>query len=267
MLIAYKEQKGFSRGICFTESVQGLILQTLTGADMMSRFFSAGSKTKEPLTKNRLARYIFRYLCALKSNRYAHRPLHYRDLPPPPWVVDDSHLTEREFKAVYRMTRVSFTTLLEQIVMHPVFYSNSNRNQRPPKYQLQVALYHFGGGSSGSRIRTSIIFRIGEGTVEGYVRRVTIAILSLQDQYIQWPELNSDMYQFITRRHQLEYGFPNCLGFVDGTLIPIFRKPVQQGERYHTRKGNYALHTTAVVDSTTRILFVTAGRIRSSFIT
>ena len=148
--------------------------------------------------------------------------------------------------------------------MHPIFYSNSNRNQRPPKYQLQIALYHFGEGSSGSRIRTAITFRIAEGTVETYVQCVTIAILSFQDHYIQWPELNSDMYQFIIRRHQFEYGFPNCLRFVDGTLIPIFRKPVQQGERYHTRKGNYALHTTLIVDSTTRILFVTAERISFS---
>jgi hypothetical protein len=221
---------------------------------------------KKPLTRDLFVQYIIHHLCVLKLNRYTHRSLRYRHPLPPFWVIDDSLLTDREFKAIYRMTRVSFSTLLEQIFMHPVFYSNSNREQRPLKYQLQVALYHFGGGCSGSRLRTAVIFRIGEGTVEGYVRRVIVAILSLQEQYIQWPEPNSNHYQSIVCRHQVEYGFPNCLGFVDGTLISLFWKPVQQGERYHTQKGNYALNATTVVDSTMKILFVTAGRI-SFFLT
>ena len=63
----------------------------------------------------------------------------------------------------------------------------------------------------------------------------------------------------IVRRHQLEYGFPNCLGFVDGTLVPIYQKPIAQGERYYTRKSTYALNATVIIDSTTRILFVVAG--------
>ena len=257
MLIRFKELKGFSRVICFTRSSQSIILQTLA--------LTQRARKKGPLTGDQLVRYIIHHLHVLKANRYTHHPLHYHHPPPPSWVIDDSLLTDHEFKAVYHMTRVSFSTLLEKIYMHPVFYSNSNHEQCPPKYQLQVALYHFGGGCSGSRLRTAVTFHIGEGTVEGYVRHVVVAILSLQEQYIQWPEPNSDLYQSVIHRHQVEYGFPNCLGFVDGTLIPLFQKPVQQGEWYHTRKGNYALNATAVIDSTMRILFITAGHITSSF--
>jgi len=158
------------------------------------------------------------------------------------------------------MNRTSFYALLDRIIHHPIFLSTSFREQREPKFQLQVALYYFGGGSSGSRIRTALLFRIAEGTVEWYVWRVTIAVLSLQEEYIRWPKPDSEEYRSIVRRHQVEYGFPNCLGFVDGTLITVYRKLIEQGERYHTRKGTYALHTTLVVDSMTRILFVCAGR-------
>ena len=106
---------------------------------------------------------------------------------------------------------------------------------------------------------TAIQFGIGEGTVHLYVSRVTKAILALQREYIRWPEPNSLEYAEIVGRHQLEYGFPNCLGFVDGTLVPVYRKPVTQGEHYYTHKSTHALNATVIVDSTTRILFVVAG--------
>ena len=130
------------------------------------------------------------------------------------------------------MTKESFDKLLSLIDDHPVFSNNSSCPQKPPKYQFQVTLYHYGGGATGSRMRTAIQFGIGEGTVHLYVRRVTEAILALQREYIRWPEPNSPEYAEIVGRHQLEYGFPNCLGFVDGTLVPVYRKPIAQGERY-----------------------------------
>jgi hypothetical protein len=157
------------------------------------------------------------------------------------------------------MKRASFYALLERIAEHPIFISTSYREQRPSKFQLQVTLFHF-GGSCGSRIRTALLFQIAEGTVELYVHRVTAAILSLQNEFIRWPEPNTQAYRTIVRRHQLEYGFPHVLGFVDGTIIPLYRKPIEQGESYYTRKSCYAVHTTLVVDSTTRVLFISAGR-------
>jgi hypothetical protein len=50
--------------------------------------------------------------------------------------------------------------------------------------------YHFGGGGT-SRIRTSIQFAIAEGTVYLYTHRVTVALLSLQQEYINWPAPHS----------------------------------------------------------------------------
>ena len=105
-----------------------------------------------PLTKSRFLQTIHRRLQRIKSARYLHRAAQYRISACLDWVLNDQLLSERQFKAVYRMTRSSFQILLKQIWQHPIFYNNSNRPQQPPKYQLQVALYHFGGGACGSRI-------------------------------------------------------------------------------------------------------------------
>jgi hypothetical protein len=59
------------------------------------------------------------------------------------------------------MNRTSFDALLDRIVLHPIFHrSTSFRERREPKFQLQVALYYFGAGSSGSRIRTALLLRL-----------------------------------------------------------------------------------------------------------
>ena len=212
-------------------------------------------------------KHLMKRLERIKSNRYLHRPKRRTkaeaDALIPRWVLDDSILSDRNFKTLYRLTRQSFTALLHLIEDNPIFYNNSHCPQRPVKRQLQITLYHFGSGPSHSRIRTAIQFGCSEGTVHLYVKRVTTAILDHQDEYIQWPTPNSLEYRQIIERHHLKYGFPNCLGFVDGTTTPVYRKPTEQGEQYFNRKSNYALNTTIIVDSTTKILFVVAGSFQS----
>jgi hypothetical protein len=139
---------------------------------------------------------VMQQLRGLRTNRYLSRP---RRRPEalsfaPSWIHDDSLLTKREFGVLFRMTKESFDELLSLIDDHPVFSNNSSCPQKPPKYQLQVTLYHYGGGATGSRMRTAIQFAIAEGTVHLYVHRVTEAILALQREYIRWPEPNSSEY-------------------------------------------------------------------------
>jgi hypothetical protein len=204
--------------------------------------------------KGAVLRSLVTTLISTKLHRYTSRQPRYRKRIPPDWVVDDSLLSDLEFKALYRMARPSFYLLLDRIARHEIFISTSAREQRPAKLQLQVMLYHF--GSSGScRVRTSLVFQIGKGSVDSYVRRCMTAILSLRPEFLHWPRPNSNDYRTIVRRHQLEYGLPNVLSFVDGTIVPAYRKPVEQGESYYTRKSCYGLHTTLVVDSTCRIIY------------
>ena len=96
-------------------------------------------------TSTTFAGCVMQQLRGLKSNRYLSRPWRRPEALPfaPSWIHDDSLLTKREFGVLFRMTKESFDELLSLIDDHPVFSNNSSCPQKPPKYQLQVTLYHY----------------------------------------------------------------------------------------------------------------------------
>jgi hypothetical protein len=158
---------------------------------------------------------------------------------------------------MFRLSRESFQHVLDAIIDHPVFVNKSNNPQRPIRWQLYVALHHY--GTPPSRTHNGRHWEISHGTVDLYVQRVNIALLSLQNRYIQWPKPKTPAYDYTTNMHRLKYGFPDCLGFVDGSTIPVATKPGMNGERYFTRKKDYALNATIIVDGNTKILWANVG--------
>lgn len=191
----------------------------------------------------------------VSSNRYISRPC--REKSGFDWhLFAFTHFSQRQFQISFRMNKMSFTALLNAIQYHEVFQNQSHCPQKPVALQLMVTLYHFYGQA---RARTALQFDIGEGTVHLYVYRVIEAILSLQDQYIKWPMPGSDDYKQTTDMHQHQFGFPNYLGFVDGSNVSLFRKPSVDGSRYYNRKARYALNVTVIVDGNTKILWLVAG--------
>ena len=108
-------------------------------------------------------------------------------------------------------------------------------------------------------MKVSEFFGIGEGTVHLYVYRVVTAILSLEKRLIQWPKPGTADYKATTDMHLYYHGFPNCVGFVDGSHFALWRKPIVQGNTYFTRHDEYALNGTFVVDAETRILYAAIG--------
>ena len=59
--------------------------------------------------------------------------------------------------------------------------------------------------------------------------------------------------------HQHQFGFPNCLGFVDGSNVSLFHKPSVDGSCYYNRKARYVLNVTIIIDGNTKILSLVAG--------
>lgn len=170
---------------------------------------------------------------------------------------NDEVLTDRMFQMHYRMSRDSFQALLRLIEHHPIFHNNSRCPQKPVELQLRVFLYHLGSnGTGGSKVKVGQYHGIGEGTVYDYVSRVTTAINALQNDYIQWPKPGTTAYENTIEMHHDLHGFPNCIGFVDGTHFPLFCKPSRQHETYYTRKSQYALNGTFIVDAESRILWL-----------
>jgi len=55
------------------------------------------------------------------------------------------------------------------------------------------------------------------------------------------------------------FGFPKCVGVIDGTLLPLEFRPTLFGENYFTRKGSYAVQMLIISDPHSRIMYYNAG--------
>ena len=97
-----------------------------------------------------------------------------------PWLTDE------EFLQKYRMSRESFSKVVDKIKNHRIFNRGKRgRKQAPVAHQLMVFLKYVGTeGSGASNANQRHTFSIGYGTSAKYRQRVTRALLSLRDNYI-----------------------------------------------------------------------------------
>jgi hypothetical protein len=152
-------------------------------------------------------------------------------------------MEDSDFLLHLRLHKESFWKLLHIIESSDVFQRKRNVNgtfykpQCPVKYQLLILLYVLGASGSDSNYRkVGSCFYVSSGAVQLYVDRCTAAIISsVEHEVIYWPD---DVEQkYICNRIQDKYGFPNCVGFVNETILPLEFKPSLYGEEYYCRKG------------------------------
>lgn len=93
--------------------------------------------------------------------------------------------------------------------------------------------------------------------MDNFVGRCTIAILSLRDQVICWPD--STEQAAIRSAFENAFGSLGCVGIMEGTLVPLALKPTTYGEDYYTRKSNHAISTLLVCDDIRRFRYVSSG--------
>ncbi|KAF5195667.1 hypothetical protein FRX31_014745 [Thalictrum thalictroides] len=123
--------------------------------------------------------------------------------------------------------------------------------------QLAVALERFGSYGNGASLgRIARTYGIGEGTVHTYTKRVITAVRALRGKYIAWPDADRRRQTSAVMSRE---GFNGCVGFVDGTTIPLFQRPGIDGEVYWDRKSRYSLNTQVVCDCDKKIIFAYTG--------
>ena len=143
-------------------------------------------------------------------------------------------LPESCFLQLFRMSWPCFLNLLHLIEPDPIFYNQSHNPQRDVSIQLAVATCRLGSNGNGAAVfRLKNLFQVGYGTINLYTIRVIKAIYNMRSKLASWP----------TREERLELsqvmqeeGFPGCIGFVDGTTIPLSQKPPIDGNHYFDRK-------------------------------
>jgi len=76
--------------------------------------------------------------------------------------------------------------------------------------------------------RSSRLAGIGHGTVCCYTKRVMIAILSLENHMISWPDVFER--RSISARFHRNYGLKGCVRIIDGTPVVFNQRPAVDGE-------------------------------------
>ena len=193
-------------------------------------------------------------LVALESQRYLCRPPRY-DMKAQVRLARIELLLaydDRHFAIEARMSKVCFWRLVDIIKDNSVFINSSTRDQDPVHHQLLIALFRLGKYGNGSGIgHTASYLCCGDGTAEIYTWRCLKAIY-LRNDYIAWPGTTERVT--IATRIAHDHFFGNCVGMMDGSLIPIDLRPGIDGANdYYTRKSNYALNIMAICDDRKRI--------------
>jgi hypothetical protein len=205
------------------------------------------------------------------QKRYINRPGQYRtqlstqsfhlDLQDSDDELDiRAFLTPTEFLQKYRMSRVAFYKLVSLIENHPIFGAGARGPQQAsPAHQLMVFLKYIGTeGSGNSNPDLRSVFRTGRGTNEVFKNRVVKAIRSMRSTYYSWPD-EEERRQISSRIHRA-FDFPNCVGFIDGTLNPLSSKPRREDSGdFYGRKQGYSLSTLTVSDDRRMIRYFLAG--------
>ena len=143
------------------------------------------------------------------------------------------------------MSKQTFTLLCQ--ALGPFTSQKRTRMRKPISIQKKVAvtLYYL---LDGGRIRkTAKAFSLAVSSVSVIVKNVTQAISKhLASTYIKLciseQEVQASAANFFSR-----FGFPQCLGAVDSTHIPI-QKPNENPSSYINRKGYHSLNVQACVD-------------------
>ena len=198
----------------------------------------------------------------VKSNRYLDRGS-FRQRRTPKFSIylqeDNEHrdaLTDAEFVFHFRVSKSVFWQLVDLLKGHAIFNQQSSdsrgKQPRPASHQLLVLLKYYGSEGNGSCSRAlSTFFGVGAGSIDAYRNNALEALLSLESQTYYWP--TPEERSAISYRIKEKWLFPNCIGFMDGTLLPLATRPLLHGENYHSRKNFYAIVMLIVCDDQARM--------------
>ena len=150
-----------------------------------------------------------------------------------------------EWKENFRMSRNSFHQLCDELRTYIERQETVMRPSTSVEKQVAMTLYYL--SDEGRMRKTANSFGISRSTVSVIVRRVTSAITQyLGPKYISLP-LTADDVKEKTFGFYKAFGFPQCIGAVDGTHIEI-KAPKRNPTDYINRKSRFSLNIQACCD-------------------
>ncbi|MBW0588461.1 hypothetical protein O181_128176 [Austropuccinia psidii MF-1] len=103
-----------------------------------------------------------------------------------------------------------------------------------PSIQLAVALSRLGSNGNGATLgKIGMLFGINHEAIVLYTQRMIQISMKLKGKVIVWPTI--EQQREMSQVMQAE-GFPGCIWFIDGSLIPLSQRPPNDGEAYFYHK-------------------------------
>lgn len=85
-----------------------------------------------------------------------------------------------------------------------------------------------------------------------------VALLGVQNRWVVWPD--QERREQIKTRIGRVSAFAHCVGFVDGSQLPLDIRPMYQGHSdFYNRKQDYALNCVFVCDDENRVTSMALG--------
>lgn len=174
-------------------------------------------------------------------------------------------MKEPEFRFHFRVNKIELRRLYLMVGDHPVFHNSTGRPQRHPIVQLSVFLALLGSGDRLGTIQR-LFGGLPRGSVTLYTRRALVAVLSLFDRVVRWPDSaeRREISTYLNHKHQL----PDCIGFIDGSHVILARSPafrsIEKNATFWSRKKRYGLLILAVCDHMKRFIYLQTGHFASA---
>ncbi|MBW0522816.1 hypothetical protein O181_062531 [Austropuccinia psidii MF-1] len=200
------------------------LLQTLNSLQFIDAFSSdSDSDIQEDII----------LLDMITSQRYINPcrryPSHYMYM-----MNDLQTLSSERFCQLCRTTHESFEKLVAKIQDDQSFQNSSQNKQHNPAIQLAVGLSRLGSNGNGAALgKIGMLFGISHGAIVLYTQRAIGILMKLRRKMILWPTI--EQCREMSQVMQVE-GFPGCIGFIDGRLIPLSQCPPNDVEAYFDRK-------------------------------
>jgi len=155
--------------------------------------------------------------------------------------------TEETWIQNLRMSKPHFLELVDMIRPHAIERSSQvRRDVIPLEKRVAIALYYL--KDQGSLLMTGNTFGIAKSTTSVVIQEICgILAEKIAPELISFPNSKADVEKsscmFLER-----FGFPQVIGCVDGTHIPI-RQPSENAHDYFSYKMCYSINCQAICDA------------------